>query len=206
MKNHKEFKFLDTDIEEKINLKPFEVIYHYDLRFSFGVMTKGKLLLVYEDESGRRVPLKGLSKKGFILGGYDYLLEEKSFNNLYFIAIEATEILKISEKRSKELLFNRDFLFQCLKNATMDSFSLTEELVYRLDKNIEKFLAYVIINYSENGQMKIKNFSLFSEFIKCSRSNFYVALGKLVDKGIVERDGRIITVIDWEKLKTLAEI
>lgn len=203
---YKEFKFFDSDIEEKIELKTFETIYHYDLRFSFGVMTKGKLLLVYENESGKRIPLKMFSKEETILGGYAYLLEEKATDNLYYIAIEQTEILKVSPKRSKELLLNREFLFHCLKNARMDSLSLIEELVYRLDKNIEKFLAYVILNYSEDGQMRIKNFSLFAEFIKCSRSNFYVALGKLVDRGIVERDGRIITVVNWEELKKLAEI
>ncbi len=203
---YKEFKFFDTDIEEKIELKLFQTIYHYDLRFSFGVMTKGKLLLVYENENGRRVPLKVISKRETILGGYAYLLEGKATDNLYYIAIEKTEILKVSPKRSRELLLDRNFLFQCLKNARMDSFSLIEELVYRLDKNIEKFLAYVILNYSENGQMRIKNFSLFSEFIKCSRSNFYVALGKLVDRGIVERSGRIITIVNLEELKLLAEI
>lgn len=203
---NKEFKFSDTDIEEKIELKPFETIYHYDLRFSFGVMIKGKLLLVYENESGRRVPLKILSKQETILGGYAYLLEGKSTDNLYYIAIEKTEILKVSTERSRELLFDRDFLFQCLKNAKMDSLSLIEELVYRLDKNIEKFLAYIILNHSEDGQMKIKNFSLFSEFIKCSRSNFYVAFGKLVDRGIVERNGRIISIVNLEKLKKFAEI
>ncbi|WP_321328209.1 hypothetical protein [uncultured Ilyobacter sp.] len=205
-KVNNEFKFSDTDIEEKIELEPFETIYHYDLRFSFGLMTKGKLLLVYENEKGRRVPLKTLTKKETILGGYAYLLEGKSIDNLYYIAIEKTEILKVSPERSRELLLDRDFLFRCLKNAKMDSLSLIEELVYRLDKNIEKFLAYVILNYSENGQMRIKNFSLFSEFIKCSRSNFYLALGKLVDRGIVERDGRVITIVDWEELKKFSEI
>jgi len=205
-KVNNEFKFSDTDIEEKIELEPFETIYHYDLRFSFGLMTKGKLLLVYENEKGRRVPLKTLTKKETILGGYAYLLEGKAIDNLYYIAIEKTEILKVSPERSKELLLDRDFLFRCLKNAKMDSLSLIEELVYRLDKNIEKFLAYVLLNYSENGQMRIKNFSLFSEFIKCSRSNFYLALGKLVDRGIVERDGRVITIVDWEELKKFAEI
>ncbi|WP_319205103.1 hypothetical protein [uncultured Ilyobacter sp.] len=205
-KVNNEFKFSDTDIEEKIELEPFETIYHYDLRFSFGLMTKGKLLLVYENEKGRRVPLKTLTKKETILGGYAYLLEGKAIDNLYYIAIEKTEILKVSPERSRELLLDRDFLFRCLKNAKMDSLSLIEELVYRLDKNIEKFLAYVILNYSENGQMRIKNFSLFSEFIKCSRSNFYLALGKLVDRGIVERDGRVITIVDWEELKKFSEI
>ena len=169
-------------------------------------MTKGKLLLVYENEKGRRVPLKTLTKKETILGGYAYLLEGKAIDNLYYIAIEKTEILKVSPERSRELLLDRDFLFRCLKNAKMDSLSLIEELVYRLDKNIEKFLAYVILNYSENGQMRIKNFSLFSEFIKCSRSNFYLALGKFVDRGIVERDGRVITIVDWEELKKFSEI
>ena len=205
-KVNSEFKFSDTDIEEKIELEPFETIYHYDLRFSFGLMTKGKLLLVYENENGRRVPLKTLTKKETMLGGYAYLLEGKAIDNLYYIAIEKTEILKVSPERSRELLLDRDFLFRCLKNAKMDSLSLIEELVYRLDKNIEKFLAYVILNYSDNGQMRIKNFSLFSEFIKCSRSNFYLALGKLVDRGIVERSGRIITIVDWEELKKFAEI
>lgn len=205
-KVNNEFKFSDTDIEEKIELEPFETIYHYDLRFSFGLMTKGKLLLVYENEKGRRVPLKTLTKKETILGGYAYLLEGKAIDNLYYIAIEKTKILKVSPERSKELLLDRDFLFRCLKNAKMDSLSLIEELVYRLDKNIEKFLAYVLLNYSENGKMRIKNFSLFSEFIKCSRSNFYLALGKLVDRGIVERDGRVITIVDWEELKKFAEI
>ncbi|ADO82430.1 Crp/Fnr family transcriptional regulator [Ilyobacter polytropus] len=205
-KVNNEFKFSDTDIEEKIELEPFETIYHYDLRFSFGLMTKGKLLLVYENEKGRRVPLKTLTKKETILGGYAYLLEGKAIDNLYYIAIEKTEILKVSPERSRELLLDRDFLFRCLKNAKMDSLSLIEELVYRLDKNIEKFLAYVLLNYSENGKMRIKNFSLFSEFIKCSRSNFYLALGKLVDRGIVERDGRVITIVDWEELKKFAEI
>jgi len=88
----------------------------------------------------------------------------------------------------------------------MDSFSLIEELIYRLDKNLDEFMAYVLLNYSEDGQMKIKNFSLFAEFMKCSRSNFYVVLGKLVDREIVKKTGRIITIIDWEKLKDLAEI
>lgn len=206
MENNRKFKFLDIDTEEKIRLKPFETIYYYDLRLYFGIMTKGKLLLVYEDHSGKRVPLKILSKQGMILGGYSYFLEEEVAENFYYFAIEETEILKISPEKSKELLLDRDFLFQCLKDATKDSFSLIQELIYRLDNDIEKFLAYILLNYSEDGQLRIKNFSLFSEFIKCSRSSFYVALGKLVDKGIVERNGRVITVINWGELKTLATI
>lgn len=206
MKDSFKFKFSDSDIEEKIKLGVLKTLYYYDLDLTFGVMPKGKLLLVYEDASGRRVPLKIISKEGIILGGYAYFLEGKAIDNLYFIALEETEILKVSAERSRELLSDRDFLFQCLKSSTMASFSLIEELIYRLDNNLEKFMAYILLNYSEDGRMKIKNFSLFAEFMKCSRSNFYVVLGKLIEGKAVKKDGRIITIIDWEKLKALAEI
>ncbi|WP_163468095.1 Crp/Fnr family transcriptional regulator [Fusobacterium sp. IOR10] len=206
MKDNTEFQFLDTDIEKKIQLKPLEIIYHYNFGVSFGIMTKGNLLLVYEDDKGKRMPLKNSKKNGMILGGYDYFLERKVTDNFYYIAMEKTEILKISSEKSKELLTNSNFLFQYLKNTTVDSFSLIEELVYRLDKNVEKFLAYVLLNYSDDGQINIKNFSLFSDFMKCSRSNFYLALGKLIDKGIVKRSGKIITIVKENELEKIAEL
>lgn len=206
MVENNDFKFIDRDIEESIKLKFQETLYLTDLNLSFGVLARGKLLLIYEAANGNRMPLKIFSEEGFILGGYVYFLEKKSINNLYFIALEESEILKVSGERSRELLADKDFLLQCLKNLTTSSFALIEELTYRLDKNIEKFLAYVLLNYSEDGQLQIKNFTLFSEFIKCSRSHFYLALGKLIDRGVVKKSGKIITIVDWERLNKLAEI
>lgn len=206
MVENNNFKFIDNDIEESIELKFQETLYLYDLNLSFGVLNRGKLLLIYETTSGSRIPLKIFSKEGFILGGYVYFLEKKSSHNLYFIALEDSEILKVSGERSRELLSDKNFLLQYLKSVTTASFSLIEELTYRLDKNIEKFLAYILLNYSEDKQIQIKNFTLFAEFIKCSRSHFYLALGKLIDKGIVKKSGKTITILDWKKLSKLAEL
>lgn len=206
MERDMEWKPADGDIEERIELKQHEVLYLYDMDLSFGSLVHGKLLLVYENNRGRRVPLKIISKKGFILGGYTYFIEKNAIDNLYFIALDETEIFKISRERSRELLGERGFLFKCLKDVTTGSFSLIEELTYRLDNNIEKFLAYAILHYSEEGELHIENFTLFAEFMKCSRSNFYLALGKLVDKGVVKKEGKKITITDLEGLKRVAEI
>lgn len=206
MEKDMKWELVDTDIEERIELKQHEVLYLYDLDLSFGSIVHGKLLLVYENDRGSRVPLKIISKQGFILGGYTYFIEKKAIDNLYFIALDETEILKVSKERSRELLTDRDFLFQCLKNVTTASFTLIEELTYRLSNNIEKFLAYALLHYSEEGELHIENFTLFAEFMKCSRSNFYLALGKLVDRGVVEKEGKTITITDLEGLRKVAEI
>lgn len=206
-KSNKSFNYLDIEeIDGRIELEVFDTIHYYDLRDYFAILSTGKLLLIYESESGKRLPIKTFFRKGMLLGGHSYLSEECSAENYYFIATEKVEILKISPKKSKELLNNADFLLQLLKDTTKDSFMITQELLYRLSKDIEKFLAYILLNQSEDGKIKIKNFSLFSEFLKCSRSNFYVALGKLIDRGLIIKSNRIITIVDLDKLKKFTEL
>jgi len=200
------FEFKESDIEKIITLERDETLYLCDLEFSFGILSKGKLVLAYENSSGTGAALKLFSKLGAVLGGYVFFLEEESIDNFYFIALEKTEILKVSNKRSRELLEDRDFIFLLLENIAKASFSLIKDLIYRSDKSVEKFLAYVLLKYSEDGQFKVRNFSLFSDYMKCSRSNLYIALGKLIDRGIVEKEGKTITIIDWEGLKEASEI
>jgi CRP-like cAMP-binding protein len=200
------FEFKESDIEKIITLERDETLYLCDLEFSFGVLSKGKLILAYENSSGTGAALKLFSKLGAVLGGYVFFLEEEAIDNFYFIALEKTEILKVSNKRSRELLEDKDFLFLLLENITKSSFSLIKDLIYRSDKSVEKFLAYVLLKYSEDGQFKVRKFSLFSNYMKCSRSNLYIALGKLIERGIVKKEGKTITIIDWEGLKEASEI
>lgn len=200
------FEFKESDIEKIITLERDETLYLCDLEFSFGILSKGKLVLAYENSSGTGAALKLFSKLGAVLGGYVFFLEEEAIDNFYFIALEKTEILKVSKKRSRELLEDKNFLFLLLENITKSSFSLIKDLIYRSDKSVEKFLAYVLLKYSEDGQFKVRNFSLFSDYMKCSRSNLYIALGKLIERGIVEKEGKTITIIDWEGLKEISEI
>lgn len=200
------FEFKKSDIEKTITLERDETLYLCDLEFSFGILSKGKLILAYENSSGTGAALKPFSKLGSVLGGYVFFLDEESIDNFYFIALEKTEILKISNKRSQELLEEKDFLFLLLENISKSSFSLIKDLIYRSDKSIEKFLAYVLLKYSEDGKFKVRNFSLFSDYMKCSRSNLYIALGKLIERGVVEKEGKTITIVDWEGLKGASEV
>lgn len=200
------FEFKKNDIEKIITLERDERLYLCDLEFSFGILSKGKLVLAYENSSGTGAPLNLFSKLGAVLGGYVFFLEEESIENFYFIALEKTEILKVSNKRSRELLEDKDFLFLLLENISKSSFSLIKDLIYRSDKSVEKFLAYVLLKYSEDGQFKVRNFSLFSDYMKCSRSNLYIALEKLIGKEIIKKKGKTITILDWEGLKEASEI
>ena len=42
--------------------------------------------------------------------------------------------------------------------------------------------------------------------MKCSRSNLYIALGKLIERKIIEKEGKVITIIDWKSLKEASEV
>lgn len=206
MKKKEKFEFQETDIEKVITLERNDTLYLCDLDFSFAILSKGKLILAYENESGTGAALKLFSKLGAILGGYVFFLEEEAIDNFFFIAMEKTEILKISRERSRELMEDRDFLFLLLENMATSSFSLIKDLIYRSDKSVEKFLAYVLLKYSENDRFQVRSFSRFADYMKCSRSNLYIALGKLVDGGIVEKEEKTITIIDREALKEISEI
>jgi len=64
----------------------------------------------------------------------------------------------------------------------------------------------VLLKYSEDDQFQVRSFSRFADYMKCSRSNLYIALGKLVDGGIVEKEEKTITIIDRKALKEISEI
>jgi len=201
----KKFHFKETDIDEKIILDEEECLYLCDLVSSFGILSTGKLVLAYENATGSGAALKLFSKPESILGGYGFFLEEEDIENFFFFAMEKTEILKVSPERSLELLKDRDFLLLLLENMATSSFSLIKDLIYRSDKSVEKFLAYVLLKYSEDEKFTVKSFSRFSEYMKCSRSNLYIAIGKLEDNGIIKKDGKTITITNREALKEITE-
>jgi len=132
MEKKRKFEFQESDIERRITLERDDTLYLCDLDFSFAILSKGKLLLAYENATGTGAALKLFTKLGSIIGGYVFFLEEEAIDNFYFIALENTEILKISRERSRELLEDRDFLFLLLENITKASFSLVKDLIYRV--------------------------------------------------------------------------
>jgi len=201
--------FLTGDIlseSDVVKLQEGSEIFMADLPSNFCFLLSGKLLLVYEDINGFKLPLRMVESNTTIIGGYSYFLEEKSRHNLYYLVLEEGELLKLSSEKSAALLQNINFFSYYIKDLTGTSFSLIEELIYRLGKNVETFLAYLIYKYSEDGILKVKNLKLFSQFVKASRSTFYASLGSLIEQGAVERNKDGIVIKNLETLKFLAEI
>jgi len=201
--------FLTGDIlseSDVVKLQEGSEIFMADLPSNFCFLLSGKLLLVYEDINGFKLPLRMVESNTTIIGGYSYFLEEKSRHNLYYLVLEEGELLKLSSEKSADLLQNINFFSYYIKDLTGTSFSLIEELIYRLGKNVETFLAYLIYKYSEDGILKVKNLKLFSQFVKASRSTFYASLGSLIEQGAVERNKDGIVIKNLETLKFLAEI
>lgn len=201
--------FLTEDIlseSDVVKLQEGFEIFMADLPSNFCFLLSGKLLLVYEDINGFKLPLRMVESNTTIIGGYSYFLEEKSRHNLYYLVLEEGELLKLSSEKSADLLQNINFFSYYIKDLTGTSFSLIEELIYRLGKNVETFLAYLIYKYSEDGILKVKNLKLFSQFVKASRSTFYASLGSLIEQGAVERNKDGIIIKNLETLKFLAEI
>lgn len=202
-------KFLNRDTlkeSEVVKLEEGSEVFMDNLPSNFCFLLSGRLLLVYEDLKGFRLPLRMVENNTNIIGGYSYFLEEKSRYNLHYLVLEEGELLKLSAEKSAELLKNINFYSYYMKDITGTSFSLIEELIYRLGKNVETFLAYLIYKYSKDGILKIKNLSLFSQFVKASRSTFYASLGSLIEQGAIERTKDGIVIKDLEVLKRLAEI
>lgn len=201
--------FLTQEILEEsqvIEFKEAAEIFMTDLPSNFCFLLSGKLLLVYEDSNGFRLPLRIVDSNTTIIGGYSYFLKERSRNNLHYLVLEEGKLLKLSQERSTALLKSIDFFNYYAKDLTDTSFSLIEEFIYRLGKNVETFLAYLIYKYSEDGELKVKNWKLFTKFVKSSRSTFYDSLKSLVDHGAIEKTEDRIIIKDLEILKTLAEV
>lgn len=201
--------FLTEDILEEsqvMELKEASEIFMADLPSNFCFLLSGKLLLVYEDLNGFRLPLRMVESNTTIIGGYSYFLEERSRHNLHYLVLEEGELLKLSPEKSAALLKNIDFFNYYARDLTGASFSLIEELIYRLGKNVEVFLAYLIYKYSVDGELKVKNWSLFTKFVKASRSTFYDSLKSFIEQGAIEKTEDRIIIKDLEVLKALAEI
>ncbi len=205
MDGFKKYELKDSDIEKTIILERDENLYLCDLDTSFCIFSKGRLVLAYESVGGTGAALKLFSTPGVIIGGYAFFLEDEYINNFFFIALERTELKKISKKRSLELLKDNDFLLNLIKNMAEGSFSLVKDLIYRSDRSVEKFLAYVLLKYSEDDVFKVRSLSRFSEYMKCSRSNLYNAIQKLIDSEIIEKKGNLITILDREALEEVSE-
>jgi|GEM_PF-1423307 len=189
-----------------IEFKEASEIFMTDLPSNFCFLLSGKVLLVYEDSNGFRLPLRMVDSNTTIIGGYSYFLKERSRHNLHYLVLEECELLKLSSEKSASLLKDIDFFNYYARDLTDTSFSLIEEFVYRLGKNVETFLAYLIYKYSEDGELKVKNWSLFTKFVKASRSTFYDSLKSLIDQGAIEKTEDRIIIKDLEVLKTLAEV
>lgn len=205
MTKYNKFKFEDSDIEDIITLEKDDTLYLHDLDCSFCIFSDGRIVLAYESFGGTGAALKLFATPGVIIGGYAFFLEDEYIDNFFFIALERTILKKISKERSRELLDDKSFLTLLLETMAKGSFSLIKDLIYRSDRSVEKFLAYVLLKYSVEGIFKVRSLSRFSEYMKCSRSNLYNAIQKLVNSGVIKKDGTTLTIIDREALEEISE-
>lgn len=200
-------KFLSADDLFQLEREDFQNKTSFEINEerSFYLLIRGQMDIFYPDKNGKNHLLARVYSKDYTLGGLPkYFNKEYNSSHIYIASLSKDALLyQIKEKKVTELLKDRDFIETTFEKYYKLSSKIIQENYFRSIFTLEEYLAYILYNHSEDDKYTVTNYSLFSNLLKCDRTNLYRCLSSLESQELIEKDGKTIKILSHEGLKYL---
>lgn len=133
---------------------------------------------------------------------------KKKYNSLddYLISVNKNSVFYgIDQKKIEVLLKDVSFMEFIFEKYMHFASRTMQENYLRNVFSLEEYLAYILYNHARKGIYKVINYSLFSNLLKCDRTNLYRVISTLETQGVLEKDGKLLKIKSMEKLKFIFE-
>ena len=195
------------------NLKNNEIIYKEgDRPTAFIILIDGKVKIFKEGFGGRELIIRMTKPLGYI--GYRALIAGE-IHNATAVTLENSIICSVGpEYFFSKLLKNPDFSIRILRKMAAELGFSNSRTVNLTQKHIRGRLAESLVLLKEkygfeNDRVSLKAYLTREDIAKLSNmttSNAIRTLAHLVDEKVIAIDGRIIKILDFEKLDRISKL
>ena len=172
---------------------------------NFYFLIGGQMDIFYPDKNGKNHLLARIYSNDYQLGGLPKHFN-REYNSMYSYIISLSKdatLYQIKKQKMNELLKDRDFIEMAFEKYYNLSSKIVQENYFRSIFSLEEYLAYILYNHSEDDEYTVTNYSLFSNLLKCDRTNLYRCLGSLEQQKLIKKDGKTIKILSYEGLEYL---
>lgn len=200
---------LPPDLMDQMEIHQYqkgELICHTGIEMEyFYFLSKGRFKVYTVKENGKSLLLR-FYEPGSVIGDMEYFNEKKADCDVQatldveLLAIPFEALEKHTRENTDFMIFICQSLAQKLKNAsTSSSINLTYPLQNR-------FASYLIAT-SDEGQiesLKAEKFSDLADMLGTTYRHLHRVMKDFVDRGLIEKKGKIIILKDTDTLKDIA--
>ncbi len=187
-----------------------QLFYNKDLILSYtpikkkiGFITYGKANILKMDKDGNTTILRELKENDI----FSNLFFQDSEDEIYIESEQETEVIfidyyKVLKDCNKACFFHNNLVLTLFDLLVIDNKQQNEKIELLSKRTVEEKILFFLKNrMNEKGIFKVTtSYKAISEYLFVDRSNLMRELKKMEEKGIIERNNKIIIIKDSQKL------
>ena len=187
-----------------------QLFYNKDLILSYtpikkkiGFITYGKANILKMDKDGNTTILRELKENDI----FSNLFFQDSEDEIYIESEQETEVIfidyyKVLKDCNKACFFHNNLVLTLFDLLMIDNKQQNEKIELLSKRTVEEKILFFLKNrMNEKGIFKVTtSYKAISEYLFVDRSNLMRELKKMEEKGIIERNNKIIIIKDSQKL------
>ena len=181
-----------------------ELILSYTpIKKKIGFITYGKANILKMDKDGNTTILRELKENDI----FSNLFFQDSEDEIYIESEQETEVIfidyyKVLKDCNKACFFHNNLVLTLFDLLVIDNKQQNEKIELLSKRTVEEKILFFLKNrMNEKGIFKVTtSYKAISEYLFVDRSNLMRELKKMEEKGIIERNNKIIIIKDSQKL------
>lgn len=187
-----------------------QLFYNKDLILSYtpikkkiGFITYGKANILKMDKDGNTTILRELKENDI----FSNLFFQDSEDEIYIESEQETEVIfidyyKVLKDCNKACFFHNNLVLTLFDLLVIDNKQQNEKIELLSKRTVEEKILFFLKNrMNEKGIFKVTtSYKAISEYLFVDRSNLMRELKKMEEKGMIERNNKIIIIKDSQKL------
>lgn len=174
---------------------------------NFFLLIYGSADTFFPDKKGKNHLLARIYADDYQIFGIPKYFKKK-YNSLddYLISVNKESVFYgINKAKIETLLKNVSFMEFIFEKYMHFASRTIQENYLRNVFSLEEYLAYILYNHAKEEIYKVSNYSLFSNLLKCDRTNLYRVISTLESQGVLEKNGKLLKIKSRKKLKFIFE-
>lgn len=173
----------------------------------FFLLIYGSADTFFPDKNGKNHLLARIYADDYQICGISKHFKKK-YDSLddYLISVNKGSLFYGIDRKKIEILLKNSSFLEFIFEKYMHFASRTmQENYLRNVFSLEEYLAYILYKHARKGFYKVTSYSLFSNLLKCDRTNLYRVISALETQGVLEKDGKVLKIKSMKKLKFIFE-
>ena len=178
------------------------------MSFSVGecyILEEGEVELIYLNKEGDKyIAAKAYPKDEIIIGSINRIARNVLAANedeFSLLVRKGSTLIRLPSSKVKDLFeTSQTFLKFSMEKDYMFFIKVLKLNLLRSAYSLDKFLAYIIYNYSNDNKYIINSVQDLSHLIKCDRTNLHTVIKKLESLKLIEKKGKTILILNKKGL------